>query len=217
MYIHCYNKFILRTLGTRYNSLLTGQSMEIERIEIWHKKAITVLISLCDLIVIAGLCACVALIGVKFAEVSKSLGLGLTIAMFVLLSICIIVFCILFINQIVKLRRKVIFVADESGIYDYSRHIVLAPIAYGEIESIEYKEFLSDDASDLRHLRINLKDNKEYMKKLNILQKISFLLGLMHLELHLFSADVKITAIADKLKHNLEIYNDMHNDFEKAV
>ena len=66
-----------------------------------------------------------------------------------------------------------IFIADEFGICDYSRHIVLKLIAYNEIKSIEFKGFYSDDVSDFRHLQINLKN------------------------------------VAEKLRHNLEIYRNV--------
>lgn len=108
-----------------------------------------------------------------------------------------------------KLHRKIIFIADENGICDYSRHIVLPPITYSEIKAIEYKEFLAADveASELRHLKIVLKDKRSYMRKLNLLQKISFFLGLNHIEIHLFCGKTKLKDLAIKLKQNLEIYN----------
>ena len=108
-------------------------TMNIEHIEIAHNKKITAVFSLLLLLTMAGLGACIALIGVNFADISESIGLGLTIAVAVLLSLCIVVLLMLFTNQVTKFRRKIIFVADENGICDYSRHIVLPPVAYSEI------------------------------------------------------------------------------------
>ena len=183
--------------------------MNIERIEIMHNKKVTVIFSLLLFVAMAGLCACIALIGVNFSGFSDSIGMGFTVAVMVLLSLCVLVFCLLFINQVVKLRHKIIFIADDNGICDFSRHIVLPPIAYDEIKAIEYKEFLAADveASELRHLKIVLKDKRSYMRKLNVLQKISFFLGLNHIELHLFCGKSKLKDVAVKLKQNLDIYN----------
>lgn len=181
--------------------------MKIERIELEHNKKITALFCLLLLIALAGIGACIALLGVNFEGIFEQIGRAMTAAAIVLLSLCAAVLCVLTVNQAVKLRRNMIFVTDENGICDYSRHIVLKPIEYGEIRSIEYKEFLSDDESDFRHLKINLKSNREYMKKLDVLQKISFVLGFCHIELHLFCAKTKVKSLAEKLKTNLEAYN----------
>ncbi len=181
--------------------------MNIERIEIEHDKKVTVIFSLLYFIAIAGLGTCIALIGVNFAAFADSIGMGITIAMTVLSSVCVLAFFILFINQVAKLRRKFIFTADENGICDYSRHIVLKPIAYSEIRSIEYKEFWSDDATVFRHLKINLKDKCNYIKRLNFFQKISFFAGSQRIELTLFCGKTKLKPLAEKLKQNLEIYN----------
>lgn len=187
--------------------------MEIENIKIEHNKKITAVFSSLLFIVMTGICACIALIGVNFSGFSDNIGIVLTIVITVLLSLCAILFCLMFISQVAKLRRKIIFVADENGICDYSRHVVLPPIAYSEIKAIDYKEFLAADveASELRHLRINLKDKRDYMRKLNFLQKISFFLGLNHIELHIFCGKCKLKDIALKLKQNLEIYNQANN------
>lgn len=186
-------------------------TMNIEHIEIEHNKAITIVLALLILLFTAGLVACVALIGVNFNDFSNEIGRGLVITITILLSLCILECCILFIGQISKIHRKIIFIADENGIYDYTRHIVLKPIYYSEILSIEYKEYLSDDVSDIRHLKINLKNEIAYMKRLNLLQKISYLLRLRHIELHMFCAKTKIKDLAIKLKQNLEIYNQINS------
>lgn len=187
--------------------------MNIERIEIGHNKKITAIFSLLLLIAITGVCACIVLVDVNFSRLSDNIGMGLTVGVTVLLSLCILVLSIMFINQVAKFRYKIIFFADENGICDYSRYIVLKPIAYSEIKSIEYKEFLAADveASELRHLKIVLKDKRRYIRKLNLWQKISFLLGLNHIELHLFCGKTKLKDLAIKLKQNLEIYNRINN------
>lgn len=181
--------------------------MDFERVELKHDKKVTAIFCILYFIAVAGLGACIALIGVNFNAVIQSVNFGLTIAIIVLLSVCILILLFFLVNQAAKLRRDVIFIADENGIYDYSRHVVLKPIAYADVQSIEYKEVLSDDISDFRHLKINLKDKRAYMKKLNLLQKISFLLEFRHVELHLFSAKVKVKELTEKLNHNLEVYN----------
>ncbi len=119
--------------------------MNTERIEIIHNKKVTVIFSILSLLVIAGLGTCITLICVNFAGFLDKIGMGMTVIIIVVLSLCTLLFCILFINQVAKLRRNIIFVADENGICDYSRHIALKPIAYSEIRSIEYKEFMDTD------------------------------------------------------------------------
>ena len=187
--------------------------MNIEHIEIEHNKKITALFCLLIFIATVGLCAVIALVCVNFSKLSDSIGMGLTICMTILLSLCVLGLFILLINQVAKFRYNIIFIADENGICDYSRHVVLKRIAYSEIKSIEYKEFLSADveASELRHLKIVLKDNRRYIRKLNFLQKISFFLGLNHIELHLFCGKIKLKDLAIKLKQNLEIYNQIND------
>lgn len=180
--------------------------MEMERIEVEHNKAVTAVFSLLNLIAIAALSGCIALLWVNNVEISGSVGQWIVIVATVLLSICTLWLVVLLICQIKKLGRKVIFIADENGICDYSRHIVLAPIAWNEIKRISYKEFLSDDISDLRHLKIELNDPNGYLKKLNILQKLSYLLALKHIEIHLFCGKAKIKEIAEKLVKNHRIF-----------
>ncbi len=183
--------------------------MNIERIEVMHNKKVTVILSILLLLAIAGFCTCIALTGVNFAGLLDEIGMGMTVIIIVVLSLCTLLFCIFFINQLAKLRRNVIFIADENGICDYSRHIVLKPIAYSEIASIEYKEFIDVDneASELRHLKIVLKDKHGYMRKLNLIQKISLFFEYAPIELHLFCGKAKIKDLAEKLKQNLENYN----------
>lgn len=82
----------------------------------------------------------------------------------------------------------------------------MAPIAWSEVKRISYKEFLSDDISDLRHLKIELRDPNGYFKKLNILQKLSYLLALKHIEIHLFCGKAKIKELAEKLVKNHRIF-----------
>lgn len=162
------------------------------------------------LIAIIGLSFCFYLLATNINNIADILGRGAMIFIITVLSLCILLLLIFLISQICKIRRKIIFIADDNGIYDYSRLIVLKPIGYNEIKSIEYKEFLSDDTSDLRHLKINLKSKKEYIKRLNILQKISLFVMLGHIELHLFCGKTKLKDLAIKLKHNLEIYNQIN-------
>lgn len=191
--------------------------MNIEHVEIEHNKKITVIFSLLLLFVIAALSVCVALTGVNFVGLSNKIGMGATIIIIAVLSLCIILFCIFFINQVVKLRRNIIFIADENGICDYSRHIALKPIAYSEIADIKYKEFLDVDsdvdveASELRHLKIILKDKRSYMRKLNLLQKVSLFFEFAPIELHLFCGKIKVKKLAAQLKQNLTIYNQKRN------
>lgn len=187
--------------------------MNIEHIEIEHNKKITVMFSLLLFIIIAGLAVCGALVVINFVVFLNKIGMGMTIILIVVLSLCTILFCVLLLNQVVKLHRKIIFIADENGICDYSRCIVLQPIAYSEIRSIEYKAFLDNDieASELRHLKITLKDKRTYMRKLNLLQKLSFFFSFNHIELHLFCGKVKVKKLVNKLQHNLEIYNQTTN------
>ncbi len=183
--------------------------MNTERIEIIHNKKVTVIFSILSLLVIAGLGTCITLICVNFAGFLDEIGMGMTVIIIVVLSLCTLLFCILFINQVAKLRRNIIFVADENGICDYSRHIALKPIAYSEIRSIEYKEFMDTDneASEFRHLKIVLKDKHGYMRKLNLMQKISLFFEFSPIELHLFCGKATIKELAEKLKQNLENYN----------
>ncbi len=183
--------------------------MNIERIEIMHNKKVTVIFSILALLAIAGFGSCIALIGVNFAGLLVEIGMSMTVIIIVVLSLCALMFCILFINQVAKLRRNIIFIANENGICDYSRCIALKPIAYSEIGSIEYKEFIDKDneASELRHLKIVLKDKHGYMRKLNLMQKISLFFEYSPIELHLFCGKAKIIDLAEKLKQNLENYN----------
>ncbi len=183
--------------------------MNIERIEVVHNKKVTVLFSILLLLAIAGFGACIALTGINFAGLVDQIGMGMTVIITVVLSLCTLAFGILFINQVAKLRRNIIFIADENGICDYSRHIALKPIAYGEIARIEYKEFMDTDneASELRHLKIVLKDKRGYMRKLNFMQKISLFFEYAPIELHLFCGKAKLKDLAKKLKQNLEKYN----------
>lgn len=185
--------------------------MNIERIEIEHNKKVTVIISVVNFIAIIALCGCISLFWINKNEITASDHSELLIAAAALLSLCVLWLIVLLVNQICKLKRKIIFTADENGIIDHSRYIALAPIAWNEIKSIEYKEFLSDDASDFRHLKINLKDSKSYVKKLNFLQKFSFYLGMKHIEIHLFCGKTKVKEIAEKLKNNLGAFNRVAN------
>ena len=190
--------------------------MNIERIEVENNKKFTALLAVLDFTAVAVFSACIALIVLNFSALSEDIGFGITAATPVLLSLCAIYFSALFVSRIIKLRRNIIFKADENGICDYSRLIALAPVSYGEIASVEYKGFLSDGVSGLRHLKINLKDNCGYEKKLNFLQKCAFYLGFKQIELHLFCGKAKLKEIAEILKRNLAEYGKQVNNGEAA-
>lgn len=181
----------------------------MERIEIKHNKKVTALFCALYLLGVIGLGACIAAVTFSYSSVTAALGVGLAITLLVLLSLCALTFMFLTACQIAKLRRDIIFIADERGITDYSRHIVLKPILYSEIKSIEYKGFMETDVevSDLRHLKIVLKNSREYMRKNNVLQKISFVLGFCHIELHLFGGKCALPELAEKLRQNLNEFN----------
>lgn len=181
----------------------------IKHLEIAHNKKVTVFFSLLCFIVIVAFILLISLILINKSNIAKEIGLSLLILSLVFLSLCTLWFIIIFINQVYKLKRKVIFKVDEEGIYDYSRYIVLAPITWDEIKSIEYKGVLSDDVSDFSHLKIILKNSHEYSKKLNLLQKISYRLRLNHIEIHLFCGKAKKKEIITILKNNLEIFNSL--------
>lgn len=181
--------------------------MNIERIEVEHNKKITALFSVLKFIFAAILAVCIALICINMTFFTEKIGFALTVAAIVLLSLSLLTVIFLFVNQVIKLKRKIIFIADENGITDYSRHLVLAPIGWNEIKCIEYKGFFSDDLSDLRHLKICLKDGRAYAEKLNFIQKLSYYVYFKELELHLYSGKIKIKELAEKLEKNLEEFN----------
>ena len=64
-----------------------------------------------------------------------------------------------------------------------------------------------------KHIKIVLKNTRDYVRKLNALQKISFFLSLRCIELHLFCSKVKVKDVAEKLKRNLAIYKQTNNSW----
>ena len=78
----------------------------MERIEVKHNKAVTAVFSLLNLITIAALSGCIALLWVNNAEISESVGLWIVIVATVLLSLFVLWLVVLLICSSQKAGAK---------------------------------------------------------------------------------------------------------------